>query len=672
MNTNKNTFSGNVAYTTPSGRMHLGHGLGQVTTDVAIRFSALKEGKKPFFPFAMHSTGKDLVKIIKQLEGNEDLSPVLVRYNISIPELSKILSYPDLDSRVNELVDIYRGQYEEVLKSLGTCIDFTTFFSSHQAENQRFTQWTLKKLDEKGLIVQTSSQRPYCDDCGEIKAIERDLSEVSAKGKVDWEVQRIQDGKIAGGEFYCRLHSNTPITVKTTSERAIDYSNSQVQDKVIELSAGMKIFPQKHASDLEEIIRTRKAKPFERRPYEMVGAISPFDDTKKVEALADSNIYMEFFPVAQMVKEGKLKLQNLSDQLFDFVYLGRGNVDEAAKASGLRNETIQELSQRVSQIYPMDLSVIGFEHKEVHMPFSLFTRAAILPDSFFFKEYLITGHITNSGEKMSKSKGNVVYLDETLKDIAESHPIEGLSKESSLDSLRFFLAYYQYLDKDFDWNQTQFISAGVGGVRRFVKGIEDASRLILLNIQTPSLGTRKDKWLSTIAQRSIEESSRYMEERNHRDSLILSVDMMGKSLREYVHSKGEDNGLVSNFVSAQLALTHPVMPRVTQELSHRIFGNREISWPSYNPNLVFPEEFEEEEHIRNGNEYVKRNIKIISAEVEKLIGKKYVSPKGQVEVSVPAQYLKNLLSKQDFKLPGDCRITYTVDNSSKLSVRPIN
>ena len=79
----KKYFSVNVAYTTPSGRMHIGHGLGYTIADVTLRYGALRKGLKTFFGFGMHSTGKDLIKIINTLRGEENLEELLNRYNIS-------------------------------------------------------------------------------------------------------------------------------------------------------------------------------------------------------------------------------------------------------------------------------------------------------------------------------------------------------------------------------------------------------------------------------------------------------------------------------------------------------------------------------------------------------------------------------------------------------------
>jgi len=660
MNTHK-CYSGNVAYTTPSGRMHIGHGLGQVTTDAAIRFSAMDQGKKPFFPFGIHSTGRDLVKIISQLTNTEGLAENLKKYNISPNEREIIISGKDLDSKVDRLVSIYKEQYQNVLTKLGTCIDFETFFSSHQPENHKFTQWTLKRLNDKGLICSTRSQRAYCSDCDEVKAIEKDLSEVVAKGKIDWEGIRIENGELLGGNFFCRLHNDTKISVSEREERAIDYANPVIQAKTLELLKDLKVFPEKHAVDIAEIIKTRRAKPFERKPFEMVGAISPFDESKKVEALADSNIYMEFFPVAKMINRGEISLNNLTDDLFDYIYLGKGNLESVAKKSNLSTEKVKNLERTVAEICPFDLSVIGFEHKDVHLPFSLFTHAAILPENYFFKEYLITGHITHHGEKMSKSKGNVVFLDELIKLVETEGQIEGISNTASLDSLRFFLSYYQYLDKDFDWDTETFKAVGLAGTRRFVKSnLENQYRLNSL-AETDNLSSA-DKWLSTINERAIIDYTHAMRSRNHRNAMIIAVDNMNKMIREYLHINSNPNKIVlENVLKTQNTLVSPVMPRIASEL--RSSSEEDLRLPSPNLSNIYSEEFEMEQHRILGQDYLTSYRKEIISQIGKLKGRKQIGPGSEIIIALPSEYSLKMLRDHQIYSGGEYKTEFLVDPS---------
>ena len=403
MNSDKK-FTVNVAYTTPSGRMHVGHGLGHVVADVALRYGALRQGKETFFGFGMHSTGKDLIKILTTIRDETNLPETLSRYNITVEKREEILSLDNLDDQIDLLVQEYMGQYREVIEKMGIAMDYDSFFSTNQEANQRYTQWTLRRLNEAGLIVETESDRPYCPQCDDIKHIDRDLSEVSAVGSVDWDEVRVADGQIYGGEFECRLHGGERIIVKRRKERAINYADSEMQQKTLSLARTMKVFPRKYKQDLEGIVRTRIAKPFERKANGNIGALSPFDSEKRVEALSDSNIYMEFFSLSQLLNQGVVEAENLTDSFFDYVYLGRGIPSEVFGDSGVDEKTLEKVKAYINSVSPVDISIAGHEHLGVHLPFSLFVHAAVLPEEFFFPECIITSHITRDGEKMSKSK----------------------------------------------------------------------------------------------------------------------------------------------------------------------------------------------------------------------------------------------------------------------------
>jgi len=489
-------FTTIVAFSTPSGRLHVGHALGQVAGDTAARYAEL-QGKKSFFPFGIHSTGKDLIRIINEIEPcKENYSMKRKNYGLSDEEASKVLSAGREEDKVKVLIEHYKAKYEKDLTSLGINLDMDSFFATDETTFHKYTQWTMKKLAERGLIVKTKSPRPYCPKCDDIKAIEHDFSEVIPQGKFAIEDVRIQEGnllffrnqnrivpvyttrpetifgatnlyfnpnktyieaeigeqkilseetnledlicslykntiiktkkkildlqeqtffnpltgeevpmipapfvksdigtgivmsvpihdpfdyfflrniapelinraktvindsagnsisfdakeiseenlevqrkltyelqeqaimseqcgpyagmsvpnareqlmkdaqekkfggkiyKILGGNFFCRLHNDQKILIKVSEENAINYSNLEYQQKTKQRMDSMKLFPLKYRQELEEIINTRKAKPCERKAAHNVGAPSPFTAGKKIEALADSNIYI--------------------------------------------------------------------------------------------------------------------------------------------------------------------------------------------------------------------------------------------------------------------------------------------------------------------------------------------------------------------------------------------
>lgn len=656
-------YTVNVAYTTPSGRMHIGHGLGHTIADIALRYGSIKNEKDTFFGFGIHSTGKDLIKILNKLSEKKELPETLKKYNISQEKRDEILSHDNLSDQVNSLVQEYKNQYQNVLEKMGIKMDYDSFFSTNQEANQKYTQWTLKKLDEKGLIIETESERPYCPKCDDIKHIDNDLSEVSAIGNVKWDEFRIEDGKIHGGEFECRLHNGQKIEVQKRKERAINYGDPKFQQKTINLAKEMNVFPKKHKNDLEGILKTRLAKPFERNANENIGATSPFDQTKKVEALSDSNIYMEFYGISQLINRGDLNTENLTDEFFDYIYLNKGDSEEVSRKSGINKEKLDQVKNHIEEIYPVDLSISGFEHFGVHVPFSLFTHSAVLPEKYFFPEYLITSHVTKDGEKMSKSKGNVVYLDDLMELTKKEGKINGLSEEASLDAVRFFLSYYQSLGRDFDWNDENFKKVGIRGMRRYTNNIMNAGER--LGEIEKSVLEQNDKWISTVDQNTIGSITNSMDEKDFRNSLISLIDFRSKALSSYLSSDKVDSGILSRFLSNQIDMGYPFMPRVTKELKNMYFPNSVMSWPKTDNSLKFQEDYESYEHSLKGKSYEKNLLGDINSKLGKMFGRKEISEGESVTVSLPTEYHLKVVSGKKLPFSEKLNIGFSVNPRSE-------
>lgn len=839
-------FTTIVAFSTPSGRLHIGHALGQVAGDVASRYAELN-GKKTFFPFGIHSTGKDLIRILDEIKPeNKRFSERRGNYDLSDERARGILSKGTEESQVNALIQHFREKYTNDLINLGINIDRDSFFATDEPSFHKYTQWTMRKLAEKGLIIKTKSPRPYCPQCDDIKAIESDFSEISPAGKVNLDDVRIQEGnvllfqdqnliapvyttrpetifgvtnlfynpnrtyveaevngrrivseagsledvvyslfenpsikikglvndlekrkfvnpiteeeipvlpadfvksdvgtgivmsvpihdpfdyfflrnaapellkkattvivdsdgnpisfnpnelskdkleearkrtyalqeegtmgsnsgeyagqtvsdtryrlmrglqeknlggqvfKILGGEFFCKTHKNQRIVVKPSEENSINYGEQEYQKRALELVNGMKLFPLAYRSELEEIILTRRAKPCERKAEGNIGALSPLSEGKRVEALADSNIYMEFYGIVTALNTGLINSENLNDSLFDYLLLSKGNPKQVGEISGLEERRVIELKQLMDERYPIDINIAAAEHKDVHFPFSLFTHSAIFPEKLFPKEYLLTSHVMLEGEKMSKSKGNVLYLEDIVNFVKEN-PIEGISSEASLDAIRFFLMSYQSLDRDFDWSQDLFVSSGLNRLQKYVSiannfGFENSE------IGVPRLETDYDRWMMTRLQRTISDSTFAMESRRFRETTI-HFDGITKDIQRYASNEGADENLIKLTLSNQLSLLYPFAPRISNELHRSLFRTSILAWPTHSKEMEFPEEHDQIEHKHLAKKYVGSLMGAIKRSIGVAKGRG-IYDETKVEAVFPSNYSIELLRRE--------------------------
>jgi leucyl-tRNA synthetase len=859
----KGHYTSIVAFSTPSGRLHIGHALGQVAADVTSRFATL-QGQEAYFPFGIHATGKDLIRILSEIGNEKTAQKARERYELNDDAAQYVLAGNTEDDRIDRLVDHFRKSYQTVLGHLGIPIDQESFFSTHDPRYHKFTQWTLRKLQEKGLIVQTSSPRPYCGMCDDIKAIEHDFSEVFPSGKVDLDNVRVQEGslllfddgqekipvyttrpetifgatnlffnpkrrylkarignrdvvveesglddvaaalgtyrdiavksaeislegklvlnpttkeripllpadfvksdvgsgfvmsvpahdpfdyfylhsttpallakakpvivdnngtpisfdtehlnadileqvrkqtyqlqeegimacttefnglavpaardqlvsnmiaadsaarffKIVGGTFYCRTHPQTRITVKQTGDTSINYGNEEYQSKTIALSQGMKVFPHEYKNEIPEIIRSRRAKPCERKREGNVGTPSPFNPDRRIEALSDSNIYMEYYALAKALHQGILSEEHLQDALFDFLYLDKGDAMEVARSINLPLPQLKEISSMLKSRYPIDLNVAGLEHKDVHFPFSMFTHAAILPEALFPKEYLLTSHVTLNGEKMSKSKGNVLYIDDLISKMKSQYRIPGVSEEASLDAIRFFLMSYQSLENDFDWADETFKTAGVNRIKRYVEFV----RTKVPHTSTEfTVATPTDRWFMTRLQRAIATTTQHMQSRRFRNATIDAFDVFTKTIHTYMQ-QGSNEPLVSSAVQQQLQMMYPFMPRLTTELHNDAFGADITNWPEYKPEYEFAEEHDMIEHSFAGQQFVKSLIATVNRKVGTLRGMKVLNNHDTLEIVAPSHYTANLLQTQSIKGLDLFELQFDVDTHAK-------
>jgi len=635
---NKEKYTAIVAFSTPSGLLHVGHALGQVAGHTTALYESLKQGKEVFFPFGIHATGKDTIRIIEDIKKGIDPA----KYGVSSDLSKKLLSEVNIDECVDNLIGYYKTKYLDDLKKLGIDADEKAYFSTHDGNYHKFTQWTIRKLNEKGLIVKTFAQRPYCEDCGEVKAIEQDESEAFAKEKVSWSEVRIENGEILGGEFYCKVHKDKKITVHDLNENAINYADSDYQEITIDkINRHLKVYPKQYSSELEDIIRTRHEKPMERKKGGNIGTPSPYSKDAVIEALSDSNIYMEYFAVAKILNEGLIKKDALGDALFDYLFLDKG-ADCVGAETGLSEENLREVKQFIEQNSTIDLNVAGFEHKSVHFPFFLFTHAAILPDKYFPKEIILTSHVMRGGEKMSKSKGNVLYLSDILSKIKEQD-VSMFPEGAEGDTLRFYLMSAQSLDKDVDWSDELFYASGLNRIKKYAVLIDNVSDKKTGNFEFG----RNEAWLSTKAHMRLREGLAAFDAREYRTGIVSGFDKLNADIKKYITLAEQDKGINVEFLKqvlgSQLKFMYPVMPRITNALFQKVQGDKinELSdYSTFEKNMDAYDAVEIETDL---NGFIGERIGFINSRTGMMKGKNIIDSNKPIEIYVSSAASKNVL-----------------------------
>ncbi len=203
---------------------------------------------------------------------------------------------------------------------------------------------------------------------------------------------------------------------------------------------------------------------------------------------------------------------------------------------------------------PVDFYAGGSEHTTGHLLYSrmwnnyLFDKG-IVPVKEPFQKLFHQGMILGeNGEKMSKSKGNVVNPDK----IIESH---------GADTLRLYILFMGPLEAAKPWSET-----GLDGARRFLDRVERINDLFEIT-DSPEL----DKVYNQTVKKVTEdyESSRFNTAISQMMIFVNEVYKLKKISSEYL------NGL--------LKLLNPIAPHITEEMSDQLgFGQIAFSeWPTY-------------------------------------------------------------------------------------------
>ena len=148
-----------------------------------------------------------------------------------------------------------------------------------------------------------------------------------------------------------------------------------------------------------------------------LGSKVPFDENFLIESLSDSTIYMAYFTIAHFLhssldgsKPGlsKITKEEMDDAAWDYVLLGKD-----LPAEHPAKDRLPKLRKSFQYWYPLDIRSSGKDLIQNHLTFFLYIHAALFPDRFP-KSVRCNGHLLLNSEKMSKSTGNFMTLQECV------------------------------------------------------------------------------------------------------------------------------------------------------------------------------------------------------------------------------------------------------------------
>lgn len=206
---------------------------------------------------------------------------------------------------------------------------------------------------------------------------------------------------------------------------------------------------------------------------------------------------------------------------------------------------------------PVDWYNGGMEHTTLHLLYSRFWHRflydnGIVPTKEPYQKRTSHGMILGeNGEKMSKSRGNVVNPDDIV-------------KEFGADTLRTYEMFIGAFDLSASWSQE-----GVKGCRRFLDRVWK-----LQDIMTDEEGYSKE--METKLHQTIKKVSFDFENLKFNTAIAAMMSLINDFYKAGKVTRGEFKTLIT--------LLNPVAPHITEELWETLgYGGKlyEASWPEY-------------------------------------------------------------------------------------------
>ena len=151
-----------------------------------------------------------------------------------------------------------------------------------------------------------------------------------------------------------------------------------------------------------------------------LGSHIPWDKKYLIESLSDSTIYMAYYTICNYLHKdiyGKESNNNitpemLTEEVFDYIFLGK---EFNFQNTQIDLNILKQMRNSFTYWYPMDLRCSGKDLIGNHLTMSLYNHAAVWNNfNYMNRGYFCNGYITVDKEKMSKSKGNFLTMNQLI------------------------------------------------------------------------------------------------------------------------------------------------------------------------------------------------------------------------------------------------------------------
>ncbi|OYT42966.1 MAG: leucine--tRNA ligase [Candidatus Aenigmarchaeota archaeon ex4484_56] len=383
-------------------------------------------------------------------------------------------------------------------------------------------------------------------------------------------------------EVICRCLTKAVVKI-VKDQWFICYGDRKWKELAYQCVDKMKFYPDKIREDFNYVIGWLNDWACTRSKETSLGTTLPFDENQVIESLSDSTIYMAYYTIAHYLQNGKLKEEKgYSESFFDFIFYGIGDIEEVSKENNIDVDKLKKIREGFIYWYKngFQLRNSGKDLLQNHLTFCIFNHVAIFPECNWPEGIGINGHILLDGVKMSKSKGNTIYIKDAV-------------KEYGGDVIRFLCAYAGDSGMD-DANvelkeaktiETKLVNWYNFSINNYGRGVEVYRKI--------------DKWFENILIKILKETEKNYENCNTKSALSVGFFSLQNYFKWYRRRCIKPNkNLLEKFIEIQTLILSPVVPHICEEIWEKIGKKEYISlsqWPKLD--IEYSEDEEKSEKI---------------------------------------------------------------------------
>jgi leucyl-tRNA synthetase len=367
----------------------------------------------------------------------------------------------------------------------------------------------------------------------------------------------------------CRC--NTPVVIKVVEDQwFLDYANEGWKEKARACLDRMDLVPAETRAQFEHTIGWLHEWPCTRKIG--MGTPAPWDQNWIIESLSDSTIYMAYYTISHILKT--VKQDKLNDEIFDYIFHGKGEAEEISTSSGIELEKLRRMRREFEYWYPLDYRMSANELIPNHLTFHIFHHAQLFPDRCP-RGVVSFGMAILEGEKMSSSRGNIIAINEAV-------------RRYGADTVRIYLMSVSEPWQDLDWKTTE-VAAMQRNLERFYSLAEE---IIALPEEGPPILEQAERWMLSRLQKHVAAVTDALERFETRKGVQHAFFMLMQDIRRYMKRARNPEArayVLRKVLEVWLRLLAPFSPHVCEELWKRLGKEGFVSvapWPTVDTEMI--------------------------------------------------------------------------------------